>query len=43
MQIWPKRYTMARVLSLGLFLVLVYNQSNERFVIVRRNGSKKTS
>ena len=29
MQIWPKRYTMARVLSLGLFLVLVYNQSNE--------------
>jgi hypothetical protein len=29
MQIWPKRYTMARVLSLGLFLVLVYNKSNE--------------
>jgi general secretion pathway protein G len=29
MQIWPKRYAMARVLSLGLFLVLVYNQSNE--------------
>jgi hypothetical protein len=29
MQIWPKRYAMAKVLSFGLFLALVYNRSNQ--------------